>query len=277
MKEKKNNQGKGLLTALIVWIIFMIISQIALNQQEESVEIIITISLICLIGGLFYEIVIIFKKTDRRYYEEENIPKELIEIKKQEKEKDKAYIKKLEDVTYVGGHEKFSKISKGVIGIKEGILTFYINNRKYIGYDYTIIKNEIFSLATKNIKKITYELSEQITAVRYLLIGIASFAFKKKTYYLIIDYVSENGVDNQVIFETGSEKDQNFYNELNVQRNKYISVKSETEEIKNITSSKDNESDIYEQIKNLGELKSMDLISEEEYNEKKKILLDKIN
>jgi hypothetical protein len=113
-------------------------------------------------------------------------------------------------VHYEGGHGSYATPTRnGILAIRHGMLCFYNSSMM-----------KCFTIDVKSIDKIVYDTSERITLTRALTIGIGSLIFKKKTYYLIIDYTSGNNVKNQVVIETGSEKHQKFFNILNVERNK---------------------------------------------------------
>ena len=99
-------------------------------------------------------------------------------------------------------------------------------------------------------------------------LGIGSLVFKKKTYYLLIEYLAESGLINTVVFSPQS-KDMRFLNELNAARNKYSSNKTNSNQ-------KIEDSSVEEKLTSLKKIFNQELISEEEYNTKKAELLAKL-
>lgn len=178
-------------------------------------------------------------------------------------------ISKIIGAKYVGGHESH-------VQSETGVLCLMYNRILFTPFDSTTY----FEVPLEEIKNTVYDLSEEITLGRVLLIGLSSVLFKKKTYYLIVEYTSSTGVNNQVIFDTGDKKNQEFFNKLNVQKNQYISFKTNLDTEKNSKETKENiienKNIIIEQIRNLSKLKDDGILTEVEFEEKKKILLDKI-
>jgi len=121
------------------------------------------------------------------------------------------------DINYIGGHEIYSNMKKGKLYLYDDRIDFYSSE---------IFGNEsernvpLFSIPMNEVSTIAYDLSENISLSRFIMLGLASFVFKKKTYYLIIRYVNRVGVENEVVFETGGIKDQTLFNVLNILRNK---------------------------------------------------------
>jgi hypothetical protein len=166
----------------------------------------------------------LFSYLDVSFPQEQNISQD----KQQQDDIERVFLKKvqnrygvLKNIKYIGGHHSYSNSSQGEIYILTENLLYtpmkFDNSHKTAYMDF-------FEVPLHSIESVLYDVSEQVTLTRLALIGIASFAFKKKTYYLIINYTSDLGVKNQLIFETGSVKSQDFLNELNIQRNKAVNV-----------------------------------------------------
>lgn len=168
-------------------------------------------------------------------------------------------IDKIDHVTYEGGHESYAEIEDGELYLYDNEIEFY-----------SISLGIIFTVPIDQIKNVKYDLAEDISMKKLIVFGLGSFALKDKTYYLIIDYVSKNGIDNQVVFNTGKNKEQFFINKLNVLRNL-----SNSKTIKKTTANLGHDSSI-ESIKQLSELKDKGILTEEEFSEKKKQILDKM-
>ena len=188
--------------------------------------------------------------------------KEGIEEAKAEQEKRKE-LGLLNDVTlkldYKGGHPALTKE-------KECSL-------KITNYDLTISYG--LSSATvdySNVTGINFETAEQIsrriTATRLLTLGVFAFAFKKKKKdtekYLTVEF-NENGMDSAVLF--GGKKAQEAYSKL---YERYSNFKNRIEPQENNESNNDS----YEELKKLKELLDMGIITQEEFDQKKKDLLD---
>lgn len=116
-------------------------------------------------------------------------------------------------INYEGGHDTYSKSTKGELLLIDNGIEFYDKFRRLA-----------FTISSDKIKNIRYDTSENISLGKMLMFGLGSFAMKDKTYYLLIDYVSDKGIDNQLVFETGETKNQDFVNELNVLRNEFAKV-----------------------------------------------------
>jgi len=128
----------------------------------------------------------------------------------------------LNGITYIGGHESFSQSKKGNLYLKEDKIVFIAN-----------LVSGMFEVPLNQIDEITYDTSEKITLSRFLVLGLASVIFKKKTYYLIVNYTNEIGTKNQIIFESGNVRQQNFVNAMNVGRNNYLKTIHKEEPGKN--------------------------------------------
>lgn len=124
----------------------------------------------------------------------------------------------LKRITYEGGHPELSKKIFGDLKIASDAIVF----------TEAWLSEALFKVPVRDITNIRYDTSENITLGRMVLLGLGAFAFKKKTYYLVIDYKSPNGIDYQVVFETGTNKDLNFLNVLNKKREQLIIETSNT-------------------------------------------------
>ena len=164
----------------------------------------------------------------------------------------------IEYVKYISGYHDYTEVNvKGTLFIIEDNIVFYKTSNRITG-------EVAFKVPIKQIKNIVYDLAEQITLGRALLFGVLSFAFKKKTYYLVIEYSTNKGVNNQLVIETGAKKNLEFMNSLNIVRNKLFEENS------------DSTNNIINQIKMMSELKEANILSEKEFIEKKEELLKKL-
>ncbi|NFJ83966.1 SHOCT domain-containing protein [Clostridium botulinum] len=106
---------------------------------------------------------------------------------------------------------------------------------------------------------------------RLLLLGIYAFGAKKKKVenhnYLILT-CNQNGIENKIIFESLNAT-LLVSDILKARRDSCITSK----ECNNATDKQDN---ILEQIKKLGELKDLGVLTEEEFSKKKTELLAKV-
>ena len=161
-----------------------------------------------------------------------------------------------ENIIYVSGIAGMNNQVTGTLAIEKDCLCLY----DLMGF------NKLYELKINQIQNIVYDLSSNITVGRALLFGLGALVLKKNTYYLIIEYVSDKGINNQLVFNTQSNKNMFFYNSLNTARNTYW---------KPIESGKTNS--IAEQIRELAKLRDEGILTEEEFSDKKRALLEKIS
>lgn len=160
---------------------------------------------------------------------------------------------------YMGGHPE-------LLGEKLGKLTV-----KSIGVFYQVDKNynSIF-IPVEKITKAEFQTGEQVSKnealSRILAFSGFSFAFEKKArerhMYLTI-YYSENGVECGILFES---------KEANRIASAVTKIMQEYAKVNKVT----NDISIIELMKEISMLKAMSVITEEEFNEKKKELLSRI-
>lgn len=249
--EKMKGRGH---VALILAIFISCIVWVVLGSLLEDYVITFFLSFLILFGLSF----IFSKITYRLSSEEEKRIYDEIDKENKDKKKNFEVIKNdnpnLQHIRYVSG----------ILGITEQTGHLIIESENLCFYNpFKFEKN--FELPIRQIKNIVYDLSTNITLGRVLLFGLGSLVMKKKTYYLIIEFTSERGINNQLVFDTSNKKDIIFYNALMLARNKY----GEPSDAHRANS-------IIEQVKKLAKLKGEGLITEVEYLEKKKALLDKI-
>ncbi len=262
------HQGKGCLTMFLLWGFIIFIAMLQHGDSNTFYDNFPAFTLLI----IFIVIGIIIEKYISKNAKDTPIPSKINEIEKRQGEEGLKYISYLNNVTYIGGHDSYMNKRDGNIGLKKDEIVFYSDKIKTIDNWQTTVKSVKFTIKLDKIEKITYELSENITMGRFLTVGLAAFVFKKKTYYLIIDYKSNAGVLNQVVFETGSKKNQLFLNELNIKRNKFIELN--TKENKH-TDEKVNKN-ITGKIRELAKLRDDGILSEEEFMESKRKLLGHI-
>jgi hypothetical protein len=167
----------------------------------------------------------------------------------------------IDNISYVGGHDSISTEtiqSNGILSIKGDLLIYYSNYKK------------LFSIPISKIKSVTYDKSENITLTRIATLGLGALVFKKKTYYLLIEYIAKNELVNSLVFSPKI-KDDRFLNELNVARNKYAYITKGNDLNEKIESKS-----TVEKLSLLKDLLSKDLISDEEYQKKKDEILNKL-
>lgn len=192
--------------------------------------------------------------------------KEGIEEAKAEQERRKE-LGLLNDVTikldYKGGHPSLSKEKECSLKIT--------NENLSISYG--------FSSATidfENVSAINYETAEQIsrriTATRLLTLGVFAFAFKKKKKdnekYLTVEFI-ENDIESAVLFS--GKKTQEAYSKLYERYAGFKNRQQKQENDSHITN--ESTSDPYEEIKKAKELLDMGIITQEEFEIKKKEIL----
>lgn len=165
----------------------------------------------------------------------------------------------LSKAKYLGGHpellgEKLGKLTVKSIGV------FYQVNQNY---------NSIF-IPVEKIVKAEFQTGEQVSKnealSRILAYGGFSFAFDKKTrekhMYLTIHY-KENDVESGILFEC---------NEANRIASAVTKIIQDNAKENKVT----NDLSLIELMKEISLLKNMSIITEEEFNEKKKELLSRI-
>ena len=264
MAEPKR-QGIGCLSMFLLWTLIIIIAASKSNSHQEFIDNFpaIPILIVFIIIGIIIEVLI------SKNAESSPMASKLIDLENKQLQDDRKYSSYFKSVNYVGGHEAYSDVVIGNLGITDVNLVFFFDDKFSEGEWSVKTKNILFNIPLNKIDNLVYDTSENITLSRFLLIGLASFVFKKKTCYLIINYKSESNVGNQVIFETGTKKNQEFFNQLNIARNKV------SNEILIIERSNANNL-ITEQIKELSKLKDDGIVTEEEFNNKKKELLSRL-
>lgn len=201
-------------------------------------------------------------KTDYSMSDEEK------RIEKQQKDKKKQLFEKIklsahiENVAYLSGHHTYTESQPKQLGflaiIDDQLLYWFFNDEK-------------FRIPISQIRSIIYDISENISVTRGLMLGLSALVFKKKTYYLIIEYIAENGLANTLVFSP-DKKDNNFLNQLNAARNKYATTRDENSRVVQVKSIQDPLS-LNDKLEKLKELYNHELISEDDYNRKKTDLL----
>lgn len=156
---------------------------------------------------------------------------------------------------YISG---ISELNKELIG------TLVIEDDKLNLYD-TVFREKNLSFEISRTQNIVYDESSKITLGRALFFGLGALVLKKNTYYLIIEYTSDNGINNQLVFDTGNQRNMEFFNFLNTARNKYAKPNGNAP------------IQVTEQLRELAKLKDEGILTEEEFANKKKVLLEKIH
>ena len=99
-------------------------------------------------------------------------------------------------------------------------LTLYDN---YMSYE-TNSGVSCFAMSYDSIIDAKCDTTENLTAMRFIALGVLAFAFKKKTHYTVITYKDDlTNSDQQLIFrvDNPSNKDE-FINNLLIKRNQYL-------------------------------------------------------
>ena len=187
-------------------------------------------------------------------------------------QKRKQYDNGLPDVTissleYKGGHPKMTKEKDCKLVIQNDSLTMKC------GFDSV-------SIDYKNVNGIHFETQEQlgrrITITRLLTLNVFALALQKKTKdtarYLTID-ISYKGIENTVVI--GGKKVGEAHSKLIERYSKYLdrhpSKRKSNESV--IINTIEHKVDPYEELKKLKELLEMGIISQEEFDLKKKKIL----
>lgn len=169
----------------------------------------------------------------------------------------------LDDVSikleYKGGHPDLKKEKDCTMKITNDDLT--------ISYGFSQGKID-FSSITGIHYETAEQISRRITATRLLTLGVFAFAFKKKKKdsekYLTIEFIM-NDMECAVLFS--GKKSQDAYSKLFERYSNFKNRQSNEE-------TTENSNDPYEELKKLKELLDMGIISEEEFESKKKELLN---
>lgn len=172
---------------------------------------------------------------------------------------------------YGGGHPELDRNCSGTITV----------NR--LGVFFSSLYGQFF-IPVENITKAEYKNEEQIskdvTLTRLLAFGIFAFGLKKKrkdeTFYYVLSY-KEKGIDNTIVFKVSKVLGMNMAGSLASgtikARQEYINEHPEALEPQGNVS---NTADIPEQIRKLSELKDQGILTEQEFEYKKKELLAKM-
>lgn len=135
--------------------------------------------------------------------------KEYFKYRKIELEREENLEASLKDVFYLGGHHEVAYSQKVDIYIYENKLDFYPKNNL----------NLLFTINDIQIENVRYETISEHT--KDLIIGpLATAPLEDLTQIIIIEYISEYGVKNELSVSTGGMQDRDFYGLVNVMRNK---------------------------------------------------------
>lgn len=173
-------------------------------------------------------------------------------------------------IEYKGGHPAITKEKSCSLSIDDCSIIINIGKGAPIGFG--------------DIDSIHFETAEQInrriTATRLVLLGPFALAFKKKKMdkqkYLTIDF-NFNGVESTCVF--GGKNVMEAHAKLLARYSNFLKrvPKKETEDniqVEKNMEQNDTVTDPYEELKKLKELMDMGIISQEEFDTKKKELLD---
>lgn len=164
----------------------------------------------------------------------------------------------LKNIAYVCGYESVNGSTDAVLGF----LAVEDDQLRYLSN-----MDELFCIPIAKIKLILYDTLERINLIRVTSLGLTPILSIENNYYLVIDYLAEDGALHTVIFHP-SVKDDVFFHQLNLAHQQYASI-----EIKENKPKEDSSKGINEKLMVLKGLFEQELISEKEYTEKKMELL----
>lgn len=178
------------------------------------------INVIMSIGDFYLFAIDSIKNKDLTYdeaKEEFNKKIDMINIRQEELKKEREKIDAIQlgscSGTYLGGHEELAETGRGKIELTKEHLQFKINES---------FKTGEFKLPLRQIKNMAYDTEKNLTLARAIMFGVFALGMQKNNYYLVVDYTNDYDVSNQIVFDLGYAKNQDFYNKLNIQRNKCI-------------------------------------------------------
>lgn len=165
---------------------------------------------------------------------------------------------------YLGGHP-------AIIGEKDGLIQV---NKAGIIFEPGLTLETLY-IPIENIIRGEFKTDEQITKdvtlTRLLAFGVFAFGMKKKrkeiTNYVVLTY-TENEIENTILFQTKTAGA--FASSIMKARQEYATEHPQAGQNNNVTA------DIPSQIKKLSELREQGILTEEEFNNKKKELLSKM-
>lgn len=172
---------------------------------------------------------------------------------------------------YGGGHPELGQNCTGTITVNK------------LGVFFSSSYGQFF-IPVENITKAEYKNEEQIskdvTLTRLLAFGIFAFGLKKKrkdeTFYYVLSY-KQSGIDNTIAFKVSKVLGLNMAGTLTSgtikARQEYLVDHPEVLETQSDVS---DTAGIPEQIKKLSELKDQGILTEKEFEDKKKELLEKM-
>lgn len=176
----------------------------------------------------------------------------------------------LDDVTvkleYKGGHPALPKEKECSLKITNENIT--------ISYGLSSATVEFSTISNINFETVE-QISKRITATRLVALNVFAFAFKKKTKdsekYLTVEF-TENGIGCAILF--GGKKAQEAYSKL---YERFVNFKKRetvnNDDVESIEKTQNTSSDPYEEIKKAKELLDIGIITQEEFDNKKKELL----
>ena len=198
------------------------------------------------------------KSDDVSEEEKEKIRNELKEEQRIIQKKENA-IEKLCLVEYKEITDTYSKTIKGDLYLYETEIDFYQN----------YLDKLIFSIPINKIENVEYDKPDDRSSGILIGSSFIPFNLKDNTNYLIFEYKNDYGINNEVLFETAFLNKQKFVDELNALINNTPSYKQTNGNNYKINSS-------IETLKKLAQLKEEGIFTDEEFDKKKKELLNKI-
>ena len=167
------------------------------------------------------------------------------------------------DVNYLGGHPSYNNMNCTIKLFKELIVLLDYSTDSYAEIHY----KDIFDVELVSKEHIT----QSPTLGKFLIFGVASLAMQEqkvqKNNFIIISF-SDSGINTKVIFKTlEASQIYSLINKCRIEYNKEHGVSDYKT---------NNSTDALEQIKKLSELRDEGILTEDEFQEKKRELLSKI-
>ena len=142
-----------------------------------------------------------------------------------------------------------------------------------------IIKKEEFAIPYESITEVAVDTAERMTLTRVLLVGVFAFGMKKKDKFLKLNFTDETGTNASAIFGKGAGSNmQDVYGRiLDKQRERLLKIQgTPTPRVVEEGTATGPSTDIASDIENIARLRDQGLLSEEEFQAKKKELLARL-
>lgn len=228
------------------------------------------VMILCLVAFLVFMVSI----NEKREKSEEYIVTDNEKKEKNERYQKRGYnYKEKFNVYYKGGIKNISVNSPTTVDLlKEGLAVNGVDIEKII----------LFS----NIKDISLQskiqIEQQVSLGKLILFGGLAFGMEKNNReinieYIVLNVIDEDGEYNVLLRSFEQNENQENYKKLGTYKDTEHIEKNKIVEINNSQEfNEPQEKNVYKDIEELARLKDKGILTEEEFTEKKKILLDKI-